>query len=299
MRRGTRVSPIVDGEPWKTACTRPLVRWHGGKMRIADWIIGHFPRHDTYVEPFGGGGSVLLRKPKAKGELYNDLDETIVDLFRVLRDPAHAARLVELLRVTPFSRVEFEEAYLPCQDPVEKARRTIVRSFMGFGSDGTAGQYKTGFRCMVSNTKKLPAREWATYPDALINIIDRVSAVVIERTDALALIPRMDSPGTLFFLDPPYLPETRSQGNRRRGQGFHVYSHELETEDHQRLLEISLGVAGMVVLCGYPSALYDGMLSDWKRIERRAYADGGRARTEVIWINPAATAALEHGPLFA
>src|SRR5882757_3519486 len=139
MRRGTRVTPfeapppIGDNQPPAERCARPLVRWHGGKWRIADWIISHFPKHDTYVEHFGGGGSILLRKPASKAELYNDLDKTIVQVFRVLRDPVESARLVELLRITPFAREEFAGAYLPCDDPVESARRTIVRSFMGYG----------------------------------------------------------------------------------------------------------------------------------------------------------------------
>lgn len=309
MRRSSRVSPIIvpepglllghNGCPIDKPCPRPVVRWHGGKYKLAAWIIAFFPKHDTYVEHFGGGASVMLNKPRSKAELYNDLDDVIVGLFRVLRDPAASARLVELLRLTPFSRSEFAAAYGPSEDPIENARRTIVRSFMGYGSDGTTGVYRTGFRCTVTSTKKLPAKEWDTYPDALLTVIERLRGVVIESTDALKLMTRMDSPGTLHFCDPPYLPETRSQGNRRRGAGFHVYSHELSLEDHIRMLEILKSLAGMVVLCGYPSELYDESLVGWRRVERGAYADGGRARTEVVWINPAAVAALEHGPLFA
>jgi len=89
--------------------TRPVVRWHGGKWLRAPWIITHFPPHRVYVEPFGGGGSVLLRKPRAYAEVYNDLDNEVVDLFRVLRDRELATRLIELLRLTPFARAEFED----------------------------------------------------------------------------------------------------------------------------------------------------------------------------------------------
>src|SRR3546814_2282652 len=107
----------------------------GGKWRLAAWVISFFPRHVTYVEPFGGGASVMLQKAPAKAELYNDLDETMIQLFRVIQDPEKAEKLVWLLERTPFSRAEFELAYKPAKDDVEAVRRTIVRSFMGFGSE--------------------------------------------------------------------------------------------------------------------------------------------------------------------
>jgi DNA adenine methylase len=155
---------------------RPLVRWHGGKWMIAMWILQFFPRHTLYTEAFGGGASVLLRKPPAAGsEIYNDLDVTLVQLFKVLQDPAKAARLITVLESTPYARAEFDWAYAdeaPCRacgavpagvDDVEMARRTIVRSFMGYGSDGTAGIYRTGFRSIVRRAGKTPATEWANY----------------------------------------------------------------------------------------------------------------------------------------
>ena len=274
-------------KPERKKRARPLVRWHGGKWMIANWIIGFFPKHGLYTEAFGGGASVLLRKPPAPGsEIYNDLDETIWRIFRVLQDDAKAARLIWLLDRTPYARREFEEAYEPTDDDVEQARRTIVRSFMGYGSDGTAGVYPTGFRSIVTRAGKTPATEWANYTHGLELIRKRVKRVTLECQDAFELLVKFDQDDALHYVDPPYLPETRSQGNRRRGKGFHVYQHELTVDDHIRLLELLRGLRGMVVLSGYPSDLYDNTLPDWRREERGSYADGGGARTEVVWINP-------------
>ncbi len=78
---------------------RPPVKWHGGKHYLWRRIVEQFPPHHTYVEPFGGCASVLLNKPLAKVEIYNDLDERITRLFRVLRDQGQ--ELQRLLALTP------------------------------------------------------------------------------------------------------------------------------------------------------------------------------------------------------
>ncbi|MBV8972984.1 MAG: DNA adenine methylase [Sphingomonadaceae bacterium] len=271
---------------------RPLLRWHGGKWRLASWIVSHLPPHLIYVEPFGGAASILLHKPRSVTEVYNDLDATLQQLFGVLRDDALSARLIRQLRLTPFSRREFDESYEPSTDPVERARRTIVRSFMGYGSDGTAGVYRTGFRRQRSTCGSTPAREWAGYPAALEAIVDRLTGVTFEAAPATEIIRQFDDARAVFYVDPPYLPETRSTGNRRRGQGFHVYQHELDRDDHVELLDLLKSVRGMVALSGYPSSVYDDMLYSWAKVQRRARADGNRPRTECLWLNPAAVAAL-------
>ena len=87
---------------------RPPVKWHGGKRYLAAKIIAHFPDHRVYVEPFGGGASVLLNKRPVEVEVYNDLDGRIVRLFRVLRD--RGQEFAEEARLTLYSRIEFETA---------------------------------------------------------------------------------------------------------------------------------------------------------------------------------------------
>ncbi|WAT38045.1 DNA adenine methylase [Klebsiella michiganensis] len=123
----------------------PAIRYHGGKFRLASWIISHFPEHRCYVEPFGGGASVLLKKEASEAEVYNDLDGDVVNLFRVLRNPETAQQLVDACALTPYSRDEFNCAYEDSENRVEQARRLIVRATMGFGSAG-ATKGKTGFR---------------------------------------------------------------------------------------------------------------------------------------------------------
>lgn len=92
----------------------PVMRYHGGKWRIADWVLSHFPpadAYDSYVESFSGAASVLMRKPRSQYEVYNDLDSDICNVFRVLRDPESADQLAQLLIMTPYARDEFYLTY--------------------------------------------------------------------------------------------------------------------------------------------------------------------------------------------
>lgn len=266
--------------------SRPLLRYHGGKWRLAPWIIGHFPRHAMYVEPFGGGASVLLRKKPALQEVYNDLDDEIVNLFRVLRTPPLAEELMRLLELTPHARAEYD---LSCgaasSCPVETARRTLVRAYMGYGSNAVTGQYKSGFRNKLSMGEKGLALNWSAYPEAIPAFIRRIRLVTIECMDALECIPRYDARKTLFYVDPPYLPETRTA----HGES---YRHEMTPEQHARLAGVLHEARGMVILSGYDSPLYRELYADWRTVTRRTTGEKAAARTEVLWISPNAARAM-------
>jgi DNA adenine methylase len=255
--------------------SRPVLRWHGGKWLLAPWIIANMPEHRVYVEPFGGAGSVLMRKPRCYAEVWNDLDETVVGLFRVLRS-ARAGELIDSLKLTPFARGEFEGAYEPCDDAVEAARRLIIRSFMGFGSNGH--NRSTGFRANSNRSGTTPAHDWVNYPDALQKIVARLSGCIIENRDAKAVMAAHDGPDTLHYVDPPYVFETRADLTKD-------YAHELTDADHAALLAFLKMLQGKVMLSGYPHPLYDAALQGWTRLERKALADGASSRTEVLWMN--------------
>jgi len=276
-----------------SAPSRPVVRWYGGKWKLAPWIMSHFPPHRIYVEPYGGGGSVLIRKPRAYAEVWNDLDGEIVNLFRVLRDDAMAARLTEQLRLTPFAREELIGAYEETDEPVERARRLVVLSFQGFGANAHA-RVPTGFRGNSDRCSgTTPAQDWLNYPEKLAAAVERLRGVVIENRDAREVMLAHDAEETLHYVDPPYVWETRADGNKY-DLAYRGYSHELNDDDHLALLEFLRALKGMVVLSGYPTEMYDAALSGWHRVERKAFADGARPRIEVLWINPLAWQQLGH-----
>ena len=262
---------------------RPVMRYHGGKWRLAPWIISHFPDHKVYVEPFGGAASVLMQKTRSYSEVYNDMDGEVVNLFKILRDPEKSEQLISVLHLTPYSKDEFKLSYEKSDDPIEQARRTVYRSFAGFG--GAASGRQTGFRACSNRSNTSPAHVWANYPGKLPDIIDRLRGVVIENKAAIEIINQHDTDKTLTYADPPYPHSTRMSNAHCSG----VYRHEMTDDDHQYLAKTLRNVDGMVVLSGYPCDLYDkDLYPDWMRVQKNAFADGTLERTEVLWINPKA-----------
>lgn len=256
---------------------RPVLRYHGGKWRLAPWIIGHFPEHRIYTEAFGGAASVLLRKTRAYAEIYNDLDGEVVNLFRVLRNPSQARELARLVKLTPYSREEYESSFLADGDPVEQSRRTLLRAFAGYSSNSI--QRRTGFRGNVTRVGSIPAHDWTKTPMTLEQVSERFAGVIIENLPACDVLRMYDGPDTLHYVDPPYPHSARCDSAR--------YRHEMSDDDHRELAQVLRDLRGMVVLSGYPCELYDRELyPDWQRIERAALADGARKRTEVLWISP-------------
>lgn len=276
--------------------TRPILRYHGGKWRLAPWIIAHFPPHRVYVEAFGGGASVLLRKPRAYAEIYNDLWGDVVDLFRVLRCPKKAAELERRIRLTPFAREEYASAtptaFAAAADDIERARILIFRSFAGFGSNAHCLSRNTGFRSNSNRTHTTPAHDWANYPNQIGAFVERLQGCVIENRDALDVMRQQDSPDTLHYVDPPYVHSTRSLRNPYDLK-YGGYAFELTDEQHAELAEGLNSLSGMVLVSGYPSPLYARIYTGWWRVDAVALADGARERTESLWLNPAATARLD------
>lgn len=225
-----------------------------------------------------------MRKPRCYAEVYNDVWDTVVNVFKVMRDPATAKELERVLRLTPYARHDFlqtgEIDLAKIADPIEKARLTIFRSFAGFGSASTNSKYATGFRASSNRSGTTPAHDWANYPQNVDSFIQRLSGVTIKSKDYSEVIKQQDSTDTLFYADPPYPHCTR---NMKRGNA--AYAHELTDNMHVQLADQLRQIKGMAVVSGYRCGLYDELFSGWVRLEKNAFADGASPRVECLWIN--------------
>lgn len=260
---------------------RPPVKWHGGKRYLAARIIEFFPSHRVYLEPFGGGASVLLNKAPVDVETYNDLDLRITRLFRVLRD--QGGEFVNSVQLMPYSQVEFQAAadYPPNASNLQMAIRDFVRWRQSFGGQGKNWSYTTG-RARGGMAGDVNA--WWTAIEMLPQIIDRLRRVQIICQPAFDAIPRFDHEEGLIYCDPPYVHGTRSKGSTD------VYGVEMTDSDHQQLAKLLAECKAKVVLSGYPSDLYERLYKSWRKVEFDIanHAAGGKTKgreRECLWMN--------------
>ncbi len=264
--------------------TRSVLRYFGGKFALADWIIPHFTPHQVYTEVFGGGGSVLMKKPRAKSEVYNDLNSLVVNVFRVLRDAQKAQQLAHLISLTPYSREELlQVAYtrpiLEVEDEVERARLTIFRSIAAFGGTTLNSADACGFRTPAKDGECVPAMRWRDYPHYIKAFCERLRGVTIEHLDYREVLKKYDTSYTLHYIDPPYVHQTRNAENISCR-----YEYEFTDQDHIELHDHIRSLKGNVILSGYDSELYRRMYADFHRVENLVANSGFGPRTEVLWL---------------
>jgi DNA adenine methylase len=259
------------------------ISWYGGKAHLAERIVAMLPRHDTYIEVFGGAGSILFTKPRVTLEVYNDIDSGLVTFFRALRDQPE--QLARLLHYTPYAREEFllcRESWQTTTDDLERARRWYVRMRQAFGcsASGSWGHERNG--ALSGGTR---AASFASTIDQLERFAQRLRGVQVEHLDWREMLRLYDCANACIYLDPPYHPETRSRVGRNHG-----YLHELTALDHEELVAAVVELDASVLLSGYAHPSYDILeRAGFERLElihrvTTARHPSGRRRTrEVIW----------------
>jgi DNA adenine methylase len=276
------------------------IRRFGGKGQLAAKLLALLPPHTCYVEPFGGGAAVLFAKGACGVETYNDLDGALVDLFRVLADPAEFTAFWRRVIMLPYSR----RLFLTCRDTwreqpdrMERVVRWWIVNRQCFGAvlssyGSSVGASNRGMAQTCS--------AWDGILQTLPAIHLRLRRVQLECQDWRVILARYQGPGYLAYVDPPYVAETRRSGG---------YECELTDADHRDLVTALLAYDGAVVLSGYPSSMYAPLeAAGWERTEIpwACRISGGsrssarvpkaqRARTEVVWRNPEAMRRLAAG----
>lgn len=250
------------------------MKYPGSKWSITDWIIGFFPEHHSYLEPFLGSGAILFNKPRSNIETVNDLDGNVVNLFEwIKKDPE---RLAYEIYWTPYARKIYDDVFaMVPEDSLGKAVNFYIRLNMGHGFR-TNGE-KVGWKNDVQGRERAYAsQDWCNLPEKIMQAAERLRGVQIENRPAVELIKRFNYKNVLIYCDPPYMLETR-HGKQ--------YRCEMSTEEHEELLGILIRHKGPVMISGYETELYNKMLADWNRYETKAYSQTGSKKKEVIWMN--------------
>ena len=288
--------------------TQPI-KWHGGKYYLRKWIIGLMPPHLHYVEPFFGGGGILLaRDPNrdwmAKGdeklaaavqgcsEVANDIHGELINFWRVLQSEKDFEAFRHRVELTPFSQQEFEEALeeqSSITDGKSETCSTVERAVRFFvlarqSRQGLMRDFATLSRNRTRSGISEQVSSWLGVVEGLPDVHQRLRSVVILNQSAVDVIRKQDGEHTLFYCDPPYVHDTRSTTGE--------YAHEMTIEQHQELLDVLSKIAGKFMLSGYPSSLYSEWESrlGWKRheflIDNKASASKVKEKmTECLWCN--------------
>lgn len=257
-----------------------ILHYPGSKWSMASWIINHMPEHKTYLEPYFGSGAVFFNKTKSPIETINDLDSSVVNLFKVIRD--NPDELAHSINFTPLSREEYYLSYEFEQgnNEIEQARRFLVRCWQAIGAKTSD---RTGWRSLIASNGPDTANEWSNLPDKILQVAKRLKQAQIENQPAEKLIDRYKRADVLIYADPPYILETRTKRH---------YKYEMTIDDHEQLLKQLDRHPGPVLLSGYDHELYNDLLTDWRKESMSVLAEAGAKRQEVLWINPVAA---QHG----
>ncbi|WP_026065113.1 DNA adenine methylase [Amphibacillus jilinensis] len=257
-----------------------ILHYPGSKWSMASWIISHMPEHNTYLEPFFGSGGVFFNKTQSTVETINDLDSSVVNLFKVIRDqPQELSRQIAF---TPLSREEYYASYdLDNEsDQLEHARKFLVRCWQAIGAKTSD---RTGWRSIIQYNGPQTAKEWSRLPDKILMVADRLKEAQIENQPADQLIDRYKRDDVLIYADPPYVIETRTKRH---------YKHEMTLYDHIELIKQLNEHPGPVILSGYEHEAYNEYLSHWHKETLNVRAEAGAKREEILWVNPVAA---KHG----
>jgi DNA adenine methylase len=258
---------------------RSPLKMHGGKSYLARRIVALMPEHRVYIEPFLGGGSVLLNKPPAEREVAGDLDPGLMNFWRHVGCPK--SRLFEMAADVDYCEDEFRMACEAAPDlGVYGALCFLVRNRFSRGGLGKSFAWSDRLR----GGQPGDVNAWDTIRSQLPAIAARVNRVEFHCVDAVSLIRANDANDALIYCDPPYLHETRTAKK--------AYAFEMGTDAHRSLLHTLTEAKGTILLSGYRSPLYDyaADLAGWHRIDFDMPNHSGQGkskqrRTECVWSN--------------
>ncbi len=262
------------------------LKWHGGKFYLAPKIVELMPAHLHYVEPYAGGLSVLLCKnPEGTSEVVNDMHGELTNFWNVLKSETDFARMQRILQATPFSEVEFDlvKSGVETDDAVQRAANFFVLCRQSHS--GKKRSFAAITRNRVRRNMNEQASAWISALEGLPAVHARLRRVVILNRKATHVIQGQDGPKTLFYLDPPYMHETRATTTE-------YGNHEMSIDDHKELLDVISRCTGRFMLSMYRHPLYDEAAAkhNWKRVDFDLpnNAAGGaekRRMTECVWMN--------------
>jgi len=272
---------------------KTLAPWFGGKRRLAPLIVELLGPHDSYFEPFCGGVSVLMVKPRAKLEIINDLHGDIVNLARVVAHPVHGPKFYRWVRRLILSDAELRRAdeLLSLPAPVAadittdpgRARAFFVACWMGRnGEVGLRGSNRESTLCVRwTHNGGDPSVRWRNAVSSIPAWRKRLARVTVLNRDGFGVLGKVpDEEGVAVYCDPPYLVKSDEYAHDFENNG----GEGLMPDDHRCLAEaVGRFRRARVVVSYYAHPRLDELYprDRWRRVEVEVNKSQGNASRKV------------------
>lgn len=261
-----------------------VIRYFGGKGNgLSKIIISHFPENYqelNYLEPFGGSAAVLFNKEISPIEIYNDLEENVYSLFKVISNEDMFNRFKDKCDLTPYSKQildEYTQSLKGKLDLEERAYRFFITNRTAYNGVG-------GFSAspVIRRSMSKSVSDYLSTIDKLYDVHQRISKVIVHNTNAIDLIKKYDKDGWLMYLDPPYHHSTRTDAR---------YKVDMTNDEQEEFLDCVISVKNAkILISGYDCESYDRLVENgWEKISFEVKTQNsnreGKVKIETLWKN--------------
>lgn len=247
-------------------------------------IMVYFPKveeYNTYIEPFAGSYSLGLKlNPPPVNEIYNDMDNNLYSLYKVLSDDILFIQFKIKCDITPYSedfRTEFKTL-------LKDNNLSIVdRAFYYFYVNRTSHNGHGGLSINLVPRRKMAksVSDFLSSIDGLYELHQRLSKVIILNRDGTELIKKYNQPNIFLYCDPPYHHSTRTSAR---------YPVDMSNEQQIEFLNTCINSKAKLLISGYACDEYKILEENgFSRIDFEVKTMGGdfkpKIKIESIWKN--------------
>jgi DNA adenine methylase len=219
----------------KNKLVAPFLKWVGGKRQIMPEVVERLPdnmKKYKYIEPFIGGGAVLLHLQPKKA-IINDFNSELINVYRVIKNSLEDL-IVDLHKHKNEPDYFYEIRGIDRKDEfksltdVERASRIIYLNktcFNGLYRVNNSGEFNSPFgKYKNPNIVNEPTLRAVSH---YLNTND----IQMINTDYEEILQQADK-NSFVYLDPPYYPVSESSNFTGYVQGG------WNITDHTRLREV-------------------------------------------------------------
>jgi DNA adenine methylase len=259
------------------------IKYFGGKGTMFNNIIDYFPKreeYNTYIEPFGGSYSVGLKKDPVEIEIYNDMDQNVYSLYKVLSDPELFKQFKHNCDLAYYSediRSEFKRKLK------EDSISILDRAFSFFYVNRTSHNGVGGFskNTYIRRGMSKSVSDFLSAIDRLPELHDRLSRVIVTNMDGMELIRKYNAPNVFLYCDPPYEQSTRTTTR---------YAVDMDRNGHIDFLNAVMESKSKILISGYDCELYDKLSENgFKKVSFNVKTIDGnfkpKTKTEYLYYN--------------